>query len=65
VALRDSGRTLIKIPLYEMQIDVHDGATRRIDHEQVMIARLAKRYAAGKRIKVRIDPDDENRLALA
>jgi hypothetical protein len=65
VALRDTGRTLIKIPLYEMQIDVHDGATRRIDHEQVMIARLAKRYAAGKRIKVRIDPDDENRLALA
>ena len=62
VTLTDTGRTLNKIPLYVLHLDV---AGRLVVHEQAMIARIAKRYREGKRIKVRIDPGDENVVALA
>lgn len=66
VSNQDSGRTLMNVPVFVIALDVEDaGAVRRIDFEYVWGPRPAKRYKPGKRIQVRIDPQDPGAVALA
>ena len=61
-----SGRKLMNVPVIVISLDVEDaGSVRRIDFEYVWGPRPAKRYKPGKRIQVRVDPQDPGAIALA
>ncbi len=66
VSRQETGRMLGPIPVIDLVLDVDDGgATRRVVYEHIWGARRAKRYKPGRRIDVKIDPDDPDRLTLA
>ena len=66
VANQDSGRKLANVPVIVLTLDVEDaGTVRRVEYEHVWGPRHAKRYKPGKRIEVRIDPQDPDAIALA
>ena len=66
VSREETGRTLNNIPVFLLVLEVHDGpVARRVVLEHVWGPRHAKRYKPGKRIDVRIDPDDPDAIALA
>jgi hypothetical protein len=47
-------------------LDVEDGGTtRRVTYEHIWGRRHAEAYGAGKRINVRVDPDDPQLVELA
>ena len=66
VSNQDSGRKLMNVPVILITLDVEDaGAVRRVDLEHVWGPRHAKRYKPGKQVKVRIDQQDSEVIALA
>lgn len=67
VSNEDSGRKLGNIPMFLITLDIDDGGgvRRRLVYEHVWGPRVAKRYKPGKRVKVRIDPQDPDLITLA
>jgi hypothetical protein len=66
VSREDAGRKLANIPVILITLDVHDGpAPGPIAYEHVWGPRHAKRYKPGKRIEIRVDPQDPSRITLA
>ena len=54
-----TGRTVGEMPVLLITLDVEDGGgTRRVTYEHIWGRRHAEFFGVGKRIKVRIDPDD-------
>jgi hypothetical protein len=66
VAQAATGRTVAKMPVLHITLDVEDGGTtRRVTYEHIWGRRHAEAYGAGKRINVRVDPDDPQLVELA
>jgi hypothetical protein len=66
VSQAETGRTVGHMPALLFTLDVEDGGgMRRVTYEHIWGPRHAKAYGAGKRITVRIDPDDPQRVELA
>ncbi len=66
VARTETDRTLANVPVVELVLDVDDGGSvRRVVYEHVWGPRHAKRYKPGRRIEVKVDPDDPDVVALA
>jgi hypothetical protein len=65
VAQAPTGRDVGGMPVLLITIDVEEnGSTRRVTYEHIWGRRHAEAYGAGKRINVRIDPDDPEVLEL-
>jgi hypothetical protein len=67
VGIADTGRMLgdSQIPIFDLALDLdEDGGSRRVVYEHAAGARHAKRYKPGKQVRVRIDPDNPERVAL-
>ena len=60
-----TGRTLGSMPVLHVTLDVEDGGgTRRVTYEHIWGRRHAEAYGPGKRITVRVDPDDPQLVEL-
>jgi hypothetical protein len=58
-------RTLGSMPVLLITLDIEDGgSTRRVTYEHIWGRRHAEAYSPGKRIHVRIDPDDPHLVEL-
>lgn len=64
VAQAATGRVVSQMPVVLITLDVEDGGTRRLTYEHLWGRRHAEAYAVGKRIDVRIDPGDPDRVEL-
>jgi hypothetical protein len=66
ISNEDSGRKLMNVPVILITLEIEDaGTVRTVVFEYVWGPRPAKRYKPGKRIEVRIDPQDPGAVALA
>jgi hypothetical protein len=60
-----TGRTLDQMPVILITLDVEDGdGTRRVAYEHIWGRAHAEQYGVGKRIQVRVDPGDPERVEL-
>jgi hypothetical protein len=60
-----TGRELAHMPVLLITLDVEDGGdTRRVTYEHIWGRRHAEAFGAGKRINVRVDPDDPHLVEL-
>lgn len=65
VGLVDTGRTLVGTPVWRIDLEVDDGAApRRVALEVPLRKRRTKAYRVGTEVRVKIDPDDAERLTL-
>lgn len=66
VAQAETGRSLAGMPVLLITLELEDGGgTRRVTYEHIWGPRHAKVMAPGKRIKLRVDPDDPQLVELA
>ena len=66
VAVTDTGRTLGTMPVVELVLEVDDGGQQRqMVYEHIWGPRHLKAFSVGKKIGVRIDPDDPHVVELA
>jgi hypothetical protein len=65
VAQAATGRQVGQMPVLHITLDVEDGgATRRVVYEHIWGRPHAEMYPVGKRIKVRVDPEDPQRVEI-